>query len=649
MRKYSLLLSLLLVSITVTSLSAQEVPFSRGINLTGWFQTGSAQQVQFTRYTKKDFEQIKSLGCDVIRLPINLHYMTNGAPNYVVDPLFYDFLDPVIDWAESLDLHLILDNHTFDPAESTDPAVEQVLTKVWPQLAARYQGRFEKLYYEVLNEPHGIDDDIWNAIQGEVIQAIRAVDTKHTIIVGPADFNSYYSLDEMPVYEDDNLIYTFHFYDPFIFTHQGASWTTPSMGPLRNVPFPYQLSQMPDFPDELRGTWIESAFNNYNQEGFVAQVRSRIAIAARFQEERQVPLFCGEFGVYIPNSDNRSRVSWYEEVRKLLEEANIPWTIWDYHGGFGLFEEGGNDLFEHDLNTDLLQALDFTVPPQTEYQLRPDSTGFLIYNDFVGEKINLSSFSDGKVNLYATDQPNNGQYCLYWTEAQQYNTITFDFAPNKDLSQLIDQDYTLSFLVRGTDPSLRFDIRWVDTDTGANDLPWRMGTTIDENTASFDRFWHVVRIPLLSFVEQGAWDGEWHEPEGKFDWSAVDRLEIVAERQDFGNAQLWFDNIQLTNEDTVQVLDPTPFTEVITTLPNDNLTEITVSMYPNPAQSFLQVIGKPGQQYRYQLVNSSGQILKANTFTEAEELSVLELASGIYLLRIANNQGALSVHRFVVQ
>jgi len=92
---------------------AQEAPFNRGVNLTGWFQVSNVEQIQFTRYTKLDFEQIESLGCDVIRLPINLHYMTGGAPDYIFEPLFYSFLDEVVKWAGEVDIHLILDNHSF--------------------------------------------------------------------------------------------------------------------------------------------------------------------------------------------------------------------------------------------------------------------------------------------------------------------------------------------------------------------------------------------------------------------------------------------------------------------------------------------------------------------------------------------------------
>lgn len=103
------------------------MPFKRGVNLTGWLQTSGARQIQFTKFTRQDFINIKSLGCDVIRLPINLHFMTGGAPAYTIDPLFYYFLDQIVDYAEELELHLILDNHTFDPATNTSPGVGDIL------------------------------------------------------------------------------------------------------------------------------------------------------------------------------------------------------------------------------------------------------------------------------------------------------------------------------------------------------------------------------------------------------------------------------------------------------------------------------------------------------------------------------------------
>ena len=171
------------------------------------------------------------------------------------------------DWTEELDLYLILDNHTFDPSAATDPVIRDILNPVWRQMAEHFGERSDKVIYEILNEPHGISHDLWNAIQGEVIETIRSVDSTHTIIVGGADYNSYNSLNKMPSYDDDNLIYTFHFYDPFIVTHQGASWTTPSMVDLADVPYPYAQDKMPRFPTSLQGTWVEGAFDNYHNEG----------------------------------------------------------------------------------------------------------------------------------------------------------------------------------------------------------------------------------------------------------------------------------------------------------------------------------------------------------------------------------------------
>lgn len=534
-----------------------QAPFSRGVNLTGWFQASGPRKIQFRKFTKKDFSDLKSLGCDVIRLPINLHAMTNGAPNYTIDPLFFSFLDSTVNWAEDLHLYLMIDNHTFDPATSTDPQIGQILVKVWPQIAQRYKDRSDYILYEVLNEPHGITNQLWGDIQQDVIDAIRAVDTKHTIVVGPSGYNSYNDLNQLPVYSDNNLLYTFHFYDPFMFTHQGASWNTPSMVSLAGVPFPYDAATMPPCPPDLVGTWVEQALNQYPSQGNVAYVQSLLDIAVNFRNSRNINIFCGEFGVYIPNSDTAGRVYWYGVVKDYLEANNIPWTIWDYKGSFGLFEKGSHEIFESDLNVPLLNALGLNVPEQHSYMMLPDSVGFMIYDDYIEQGIVEVTYSSTTLDYYSTLFPNNDHYCIYWSGGSQYTTIALDFAPDRDLSQLVSSNYALDLIIRGNVSGIKIDARFLDTKTDdPQDHPWRIRTTFQDNSPPWDKRWHHLYIPLSNFTEQGAWDnGSWFNPEGKFDWAAIDRFEIVAEYNSMDSKEVWFDNIFITVQDTATVLE----------------------------------------------------------------------------------------------
>lgn len=613
-------------------------PFSKGVNLTNWFQSGSARQIQFSRYTKTDFENIKSLGCDVVRLPINLHFMTDGAPNYQLDPIFLEFLDQVVDWTESLGIHLILDNHTFDPAANTDPNVGNVLKKVWPQMAAHFKDRSELIYYEVLNEPHGISDAAWNSTQQEVVAAIRAVDDKHTIIIGPAGWNSFQNLDAMPVYNDDNLIYTFHFYDPFLFTHQGASWTDPSMVPLADMPFPYQADKMPNFPTSLNGTWLQGAFNNYQNEGTVARVRELIDIAVAFRDARQVPVYCGEFGVYMPNSEETDRVYWYEEVRSYLEEKQIAWTIWDYEGGFGLFREGGNGFFEHDLNVELAGALGLNAPEQTPFVLRPDTTGFLIYDDYIGPNIEEASYTEGTLDFYNAMQPKRENYSLYWSDGNHYGSIGFDFQPIKDLSTLVENGYGLDLFVKAAGAPVSFDFRFVDTKTTEpDDHPWRNRLTISQEQLPWDGQWHHLFLPLSEFIEHGSWDNEtWYNPEGAFDWSAIDRFAIVAEHGTLNGRELWFDQIQIAKEGTTAVLP--------TAAP-----ELNIKVFPNPVRHVLQLQTDFVGLTDVELFNAQGKRLVQQQFTGHAQVNFRSYPAGLYWLRFRNERGEAAIRKIIHQ
>ncbi len=336
-----------------------QTSFHRGVNLTEWFQADSTSRIDFSKYAKQDLINIKSLGCDVIRLPISMHRFTKGIPDYTFNPLYFTYLDSVITWAEQLRLYLILDNHSFDAAISSGP----ILLKVWKQMAEHYKNRSRYLLYEIFNEPHDISTADWGEIQQRVINAIRVHDTRHTIIVGGSNFNGYSELKHLPCYTDTNLIYTFHFYDPFLFTTQGAKWT--GMEAISGIPFPYEAAKMPAKSDSLKSNlWLDSMINNYNVQGNVATIKSQIGEAITFRDTRKVKIYCGEFGVYIPKSKKEDRVYWYKVVRRYLNEKKIPWTIWDYQGGFGLFTKDKDGQFDEDLNIPLVRILDLNVPVQ---------------------------------------------------------------------------------------------------------------------------------------------------------------------------------------------------------------------------------------------------------------------------------------------
>ena len=656
-----LLRILLIIALLLTTsmhLVQAQAPFQKGVNLTGWFQASDAHGIQFRKFGKKDFENIKSLGCDVIRLPINLHGMTNGAPDYLIDPLLFMMLDSAVSWAEALQLHLILDNHSFDPSVNTQPSVVNILTKVWPQLAERYKNRSNLIYYEVLNEPHGISNTLWGSIQQQTIAAIRAVDQTHTIIVGPSGYNSYNDLSQMPVYADTNLLYTFHFYDPFIFTHQGASWVTPSMEPLAGVPFPYEAGTMPACPPSLQGSWIEGSLNNYPTDGTADKVKSLIDIAIAFRNQRNVPIFCGEFGVYIPNSDNDDRVAWYQLVRSYLESNNIPWTIWDYKGGFGLFEKGSDEFFEHDINVPLVEALGLNVPEQTTWMPYADSVGFVLYDDFVGAGINEISWAPDTLDFYNETFPNNGTFCLFLAGGDQYHSVAFDLVPNRDLSQLQASNYALDLLVRGNNAAIKLDLRFLDSKTGPTDHPWRIKTTISQATVPFDKRWHHLHIPLSQFTEQGSWDNnQWFEPQGLFDWSAIDKFEIVAEHGPLDGQQIWFDNVMITNLDTAQVhqtatlgtVGHPALSKAIRVWPNPSRNEsitIELSAFPH-SSSLLQILTLNNQLVRQWCVVHPAAGTVEFHWDGTDEMQ-RKMPPGIYMLNWQNDrqQTAVKLVRF---
>jgi len=635
MKKNILLLAITLL-IGFTQKANAAIPFTRGINLTLWYMQTKASSIQFSTYTQKDFANIKSLGCDVIRLPIDFYSMNSGSPNYTIDPLLLTYLDQTVTLAETEQMYLILDNQPVDcEVACQNPNLGTLLIKVWTQLATRYKNRSMYIIYEIMNEPNTYSTPVWGQMQLNVINAIRTADTKHKIVVGPSYWSTTLEMSQLPVYTDTNLIYTFHFYEPGIFTHQGITWYVPSLGSVQNVPFPYNAATMPPLPSGIKGTYWEDEYLNYKNTGTIAKIQETLAKAVAFKNSRNVDMYCGEFGAYNEYTQADSRNTYYSEVRKYLEANGIPWTTWDYSYGFGIFMPFSQARFDYDLNKPMLTALGLKVPGVVDPTIKPDLVGFKIYTD------NSAYIGTGQpMNFSSTNKPNNGIFCVNWTGAAQYEGIDFNFNPDKDLSTLKANNYALCLMVRGDTPGTNITLRFMDTKTtSADDHPWRMDYVINQSKAALDGYWHKLYIPFSQFVDAGAWDesnNTWYTPSGKFDWKAVDRFQIVTDEGSLLNKNFWFDNIMVANMDTAQIYETRSINDPSTGNSDIN-SEISASfkVSPNPVINSANI--------SYSLVNKESVDISIYNLTGQKVKSILsaEQPAGHYSVNwdTDNNNG----------
>ena len=114
---------------------AVPAPFTKGVNFTNWLEHRRADQIFAEMFTKQDFISAKSLGCDVIRLPIHFEHLCEGIADYCIPDNIWEILDRVAAWAEELKLYVIFDFHNNCHADSrTSDDVEQVLMPIWRQV-----------------------------------------------------------------------------------------------------------------------------------------------------------------------------------------------------------------------------------------------------------------------------------------------------------------------------------------------------------------------------------------------------------------------------------------------------------------------------------------------------------------------------------
>jgi endoglucanase len=325
-----------------------------GVAVSGWFSESGHYSIQELRAftTPADLEHIKKLGFDHIRIPIDpLIFECTGDWNSCER---LQFLDQVVLQALKLDLAVIIDFHA-NPQYThqliaNGLAAEKYL-RLWAQIADHYGAMDQdRVVLEVMNEISVSDRFSWFGILDDSIRVIRHHAPNSTLIVTGAGYSDIPDLVRLPELQDTNLIYNFHYYEPHIFTHQGATWGLDYWLDMHNVPFPPTDKKIADAMERTDSEEAKWRLLQYKEDHWDAdRIASDVAFAAQWAKERNVPLMCDEFGVYRPFVGPEDRERWLTAIRTAFEKNHIGWTAWDYQGVFGVVYKEKGQLRDDDV------------------------------------------------------------------------------------------------------------------------------------------------------------------------------------------------------------------------------------------------------------------------------------------------------------
>lgn len=536
-----LTITAVLLMLTGLSFAQNNLPFTKGVNLCNFLEYWGEQKdalPTMNKYDETDFVCLKSMGVDVIRLVCSFDLYTQEASGIgKIDETILKKLDEVCDWAEKNQIYLIIDNHnnhTFDKLNYTSndfTLLQKHLESVWSQIAPRYADRSDYIIYEIMNEPTGGNASKWYKIQQEIISLIRRYDTKHSIVVSCIDWSKIPELVKLKPYKDDNLIYTFHCYEPFFFTHQGRQGD-PTTERLIDVPFPYDQKRFPKLPDDL--SWFRE---QYRTEGTVKYINSLIKKAADWAKKNNVKVFCGELGpkIWINTED---RISWISTVVNALNENDIPYLTWNIDDSTGFLkntnvvrgdEKAYGVYFPEDIDEAVAKAYGFNMPSSQAIAMANDSLkkfpqkSYVVYAEADGKRTSVTPF-----NARITKVSDSHERCFVTSYPQKQANIEI-YLPKAITSKFEENEKSLviCFDVKFTDKNQSFEVLLVDSDGGKKELPWTKRYDLKASDYALNK-WITVEIPVSRFDNNwGAWsnvDQAWYDLPCEFTWLRFEKL-----------------------------------------------------------------------------------------------------------------------------
>ncbi len=300
----------------------------RGINYGNMFEAPS--ETAWGNPWKPEYAGIiADLGFNHVRIPVRWEpsERSSDVPPYTIETAFLNRIKQVVDSALNNGLFAIINMHHHDVLfENPDNQKDRFLAQ-WKQISAFFKEYSDSLLFEIMNEPHGnLTPEKWNNFVADVLPVIRENTPERIVLIGTPEYGGLSGLSALQLPNDDNIMITVHYYNPFHFTHQGASWV-----------------------GSVADEWLGTKWTDTEDERNI--VKQEFAPLITFSQQNHIPVHIGEFGAYS-TADMVSRAKWTTFLARYFEQLNWSWAYWEFCAGFGIYNPTSKTFY-----TELVDAL----------------------------------------------------------------------------------------------------------------------------------------------------------------------------------------------------------------------------------------------------------------------------------------------------
>jgi aryl-phospho-beta-D-glucosidase BglC (GH1 family) len=258
-----------------------------------------------------DLRRIRRWGFNVVRVPFNYRLLLPSPEGRLYERDGWARLDWVIRECSRIGLYCLLDLHAAPGAQNADwhsdspgraglwssEKDREKTAALWEQISRHYRHEPALAGYDLLNEPDAASSKHVLQVYQRCLEAIRSTGDHHLIFVEGTEWSDHFAGIE--ALDDDQLVYSPHFYKPTAFTfHFEPGLTYPGM--------------------------VEGKY--WDKESLRSEL-SRFAILGR---KRQRPVLIGEFGLNSRCPSCHTETDWLKDVVALFESFGFHWAYWSY-------------------------------------------------------------------------------------------------------------------------------------------------------------------------------------------------------------------------------------------------------------------------------------------------------------------------------